>query len=184
MKKLRSQILKLCVITLVCSGLGLSVAQPVEAKNSSRDFANWLQSMAKKTQTLELEHKLEPLKNSQGNLYQLIEQASQIVSQNNEDFNLPLDAGSASKNIHQILLVEWNQFQTGNAMAAIPPVPTVKSVVSFQLPKIFSGGVGSFCDSAGVKLFFVPTGELPIVSGASSPIATIPMSGGVAIGAP
>lgn len=184
MKKLRSKILKFCVIGLICSGLGLAAAQPAEANKSSRDFANWLQSVVKNTHSSELEHKLAPLKNSANSLYQLIEQASQIVSENNEDFNLPLDAGSPSKNIHQILLIEWNQFQTGNSMAAVPPAPSVKSFISFQSPKSFTSGVQAFNGPREVDVFFMP-GAKPDLSFYTAHQFTIaPMSGGIAIGAP
>lgn len=180
---MRVQILKIVVIVLVCCGLGMAAAQPVEATTSSRNFANWLQSVAKKTHASDLNHKLASLKNSHVNLYQLIAEASQIVSQNNDDFNLPLDDSSASDRVHHILLVEWNQFQTGNSMTAIPPVPTVKTFVSFQSPKIYTGSFDSLIKLTNPSLYFIDgyTGDDSFFS--ASYFKT-PMIGGVAIGAP
>ena len=183
MKKLRSQILKICVIGLICSGLGLGAAQPAEAEKSSRDFANWLQSVAKKAHLSELEHKLAPLKKSGADLNTLIKHASHIVSENDEDFNLPLADGTASQNVHQILLVEWNQFQTGNSMSAIPPAPVIKSVISYQTPKAFTGGLQSLYESAiQTSIFYSAVVNYTATSGKAHSL--VPMSGGIAIGAP
>jgi len=181
---MRSKILNICVIGLICSGLGLAVAQPAEANKSSQDFANWLQSVAKKAHSSDIEHKLAPLKESHANLHQLIEQASQIVSKNNNDFNLPFDRDSESKNIHQILLIEWNQFQTGNAMAAVPPVPSVKPFVSFQSPKIFTGSFASLFRSGYLNPFFAPISVEHKNICTAHRFIIAPMSGGIAIGAP
>lgn len=183
MKKLRAQILKNIVIALVCCGLGMAAAQPAKATTSSKNFANWLQSVAKKTHASELDHKLSSLKNSHINLYQLIEEASLIVSQNNDDFNLPLDDSSASDKVHHILLVEWNQFQTGNSMTAIPPVPAIKTFVSFQSPKVFTGTIDAFFRSDGL-VTHCNSGVINDLSFFSTPYIRTPMVGGIAIGAP
>ena len=161
----------------------MAAAQPAEAVSSSRDFTNWLQSVTKKAHASDLEHKLATLKKSTVDLNRLIEEASRIVSKNNDDFNLPLDPSSASERVHHILLVEWNQFQTGNSMAAIPPVPTIKPFVTFQSPKALSGPVDLLAMPTDPVCQFI-NGFLGEQSVFISSFFKTPMVGGVAIGAP
>lgn len=130
MKLFRSHISKVCIIGLLYAGLMLAVAKPVHAMQTNEAFANWLQSLAKKTPTAQLEQRLSSLKQSDPDLNKLIKQASEIISENDDDFNLP--EGAAADNIQQILLVEWNQYQSGNAMRAVPSTERVKPTLNPQ----------------------------------------------------
>ena len=181
MKNLRSHIIKTCIIALVCSGLMVGFAKPTNAAQTNEDFANWLQSITKKVDTPELQRKLRSLKKSKANLSQLIKKASQIVSQNNEDFNIPLK--NAADDIQQILLVEWTQYQTGNAMAAIPAVETSKPSVAPQHQKMMVGGIAPLttcCKSAKPQWVTATTGQSCFYTLSN----VVPMVSGIAIGAP
>lgn len=182
MKTLRLHILKIWVIALVCCGLTMAGVQPAQASKSSNEFASWLQSLAKKTPTPGLEKKLRLLKHETGDINRLIEQASQIVSSNNEDFNLP--KGAASDHIQHILLVEWNQFQSGNAMAAIPSAETIKPNLAPQHHKTIFSGLESSLIGAKEGLQDIGLSEhffliFPPLSHFITPLVS-----GIAIGAP
>ncbi len=166
---------------MLCVGLMLAIAKPVHATQSNAEFANWLQTLAKKTHAAQLEQQLHALKKSDSDINSLIEQASEIISQNNDDFNLP--EGTASDNLQQILLVEWNQYQNGSAMSAVPTHERVKPTFSLQPHQI--AGLD------GLPL-------LPFKNGSLGPSAKViapdalpgdayliaPLISGIAIGAP
>ncbi len=181
MKTLRLHILKIWVVALVCSGLTIAAAQPAQASKPSNEFASWLQSLAKKTSVPELEKKLRLLKHETGDINRLIEQASQIVSSNNEDFNLP--QGTASDNIQHILLVEWNQFRSGNAMAAVPAAETIKPYLAPQHQKTLFWNTDLTLEGAEQKNF-----RLFILGSAlfdtPATFRIIPLVSGIAIAAP
>jgi hypothetical protein len=181
MKKLRGHTLKIWVILLVCSGLSMAAANPALASGSSNEFANWLQSLAKKTSAPEVEQKLKSLKHQTGDLNRLIEQASQIVSSNNDDFNLP--RGTASDNIQHILLLEWNQFQSGNAMAAIPSAETLKPNLAPQHQKTLFSDTGLPFMAAKKITLRLTLGNF-FSFGFIKSLHIIPLISGIAIGAP
>lgn len=182
MKLLRSHISKICIISLLCSGLMMAAAKPVYAVQTNEAFANWLQSLAKKTHTAQLEQRLSSLKKSDTDLNKLIKQASEIISENDEDFNLP--EGAASDNIRQILLVEWNQYQSGNAMTAVPSTERVKPTIA---PQQMHPVTPDFKAAAPAKRNFKVHPLLTTVSfevSASNTFLIIPLVSSIAIGAP
>lgn len=182
MKILRSHILRIAVVTLLLSGFGMFFIQPVQGDSDSRAFAHWLSTMAEySAEAADISHELDQLKGSDLQIAQMIEKASQIVTQNSEDFQYPLQA-SAVSSIYQLLLMEWNQFKTDNAMAAVPVRPVVKMSAPFNLDKI-----GAFVDRNIVYKNVLPASlntmeMIPELS--RLPITIMPMADCIAIGAP
>lgn len=160
----------------------LHIAQPVQAKKSSNAFARWLSTMTKSSEATDLHKKLNELRKSGAHLDKIIEKASRIVVQNNEDFTFSFAESAASHHVYKLLLVEWNQYQTGNAMAAVPVQQTLKPFLPFNLDKLGTFGSAAFLQA-------VPQAFHSNVDNQSAPqtiasISVIPMSDCIAIGAP
>lgn len=182
MEKLRKNIIRLIVILLVCSGFGMSLVQPVQARYSSDAFANWLSAMAKNAGSSDLQHELDDLRKSGDHLDQIIKKASHLVKKNNENFSFSHADRLASGQLYQLLLIEWNQYQTGNGMSSVPVTQVTKSVVTNKVQEsVILGGVLPGPAKDHTKPFSVGLIDL---SGIAYKPAIIPMVGGIAIGAP
>ncbi len=130
MKRLRSYIARLLVTLLVCSGFSLYMVQSAQAGQTSDGFARWLGMMAEASDAPGLKKELQDLKTSGGQLSEMLEQASQIVTQNNDEFDFPFAAEQASRELYRLLLIEWNQFQTGNGRSSRAAVGQIPSPVA------------------------------------------------------
>lgn len=182
MNRLRTHIARLVTVLLVCSGFSLSFVQPTQAKHSNNAFADWLSTMTTSANTADLQQELDNLRKSDEHLDKIIEKASHIVSQNNEDFVFSMVESMASAQLYRLLLVEWNQFQTGNDMSCVPVQKTIKLLIpaktdfpSFtKMSCLVSNGV----QQAFTQVELLPQDDFPF------PLAIIPMVEGIAIGAP
>jgi hypothetical protein len=181
MKLFRSYISKLLIITLVCSGLMTAMVQPTEAARPANDFAYWLESVTKAMHAPEVEQALNELKQLNTDIDELIHKASQIVSRHNSEFNLPL--GESSKDVSTILLLEWNQYQNGNSMTAVPPAPTVKPLLSPSNFKILTGTHSVFKESKK-PVYVIESSIFNLQAPSGNHFYIIPMQGGTAIAAP
>lgn len=157
------------------------MVQPTQAKQSSQAFASWLSKMAKSSDGVALQKELDDLQNSADHLDKIIKKASHIVSSNNADFDFSFAESIASKHLYQLLLIEWSQFQTGNAMASIPTLPTVKHLVPVVVDKM--GAIGSAVVSKVPNSFFGTNVQLLSPRQFFS-AAIVPLAEGIAIGAP
>lgn len=182
MRRIRSHIIKLFTISLLWAGLGLYVVQPAQAKRSARSFTSWFASVTHKADLADFADDLNRMKNSGMELSELIEHASYIVSNNNEDFDLPLKGASASHQIYQILLAQWSQYQTGAGMANVPPPDSVKSGFSIQVDKSGTPEYGNGAPEASLHYAHpAPRHSAGYHFPGKSPA---PMATGIAIGAP
>lgn len=156
--------------------------QQVQVDHSSQAFASWLTSMAKSTGDVALQEELDDIRKSTSDLDEFIKEASRVVRSNNENFGLSFPEATASSHLYQLLLIEWSQFQTGNAMAGIP-IPSVAKAftsividqkVTFDTPAISTTLVAQCWNAVG------------LVADAHRfiPMAIEPMVEGIAIGAP
>lgn len=166
---------------LVCSGLSLYWIQPVQASHNSYAFAQWLSMMAESAETKDFQEELEDLKRSGEHFEDFLEKASELVS-NNDGVDFPFTNEDTSRELHQLLLIEWNQFQTGNAMANMPVPHAVKSLI---FPNVDKGG--AFGLSGNIQYETPEFGIKPISVANNKRVNNVsiePMSGGIAIGAP
>ena len=182
MNRFRSHIAQLMVALLICSGLSLSWVQPVQADQPSHAFARWLSMMAKPADASDLQKELQELRASGGQLEEVLQKASQIVTQNNEEFNFPFSKEKASGQLYQLLLIEWNQYQTGNAMANVPVSHNVKPLLPLHIDKmegatLATQGQPLFSAYVSSRWFSQPTSQ-------DISFSIEPMSSGIAIGAP
>lgn len=183
MKQLRSYIARLLVALLVFSGFSLYVVQPAQAGHTSNAFARWLSMMAKTSDASDLQKELQDLRGSSAQLADLLEQASRIVTQNTEEFNFPFVKEDGSQELYQLLLIEWNQFQTGNAMAGVPAQQmVVKPLLSLHMDKGGSLGSAAIIQDR-VPSVFERVCSKPVLQPAAKNTVE-PMSDGIAIGAP
>ncbi|MDX1585639.1 MAG: hypothetical protein R3222_02805 [Balneolaceae bacterium] len=182
MQKLRSHIAKTYVISLICAGLCLYLARPANAQQSTRAFSSWLSTMVDQQDHSMLEEELEQLSESGATVYKLMEHASIVMSKNGEKVDLPYSSAEASHRIYQVLLQQWNHFNTGNGMANMPPPEISKQLASYSVEK--SGKVSFESASVGhVANSFISYSGLN-----QSPVhysnSFEPMITGIAIGAP
>lgn len=182
MKFLRSHILKVTVVTLLLSGFGFCFVQPAQSNSNSRAFASWLSAMASQSDMAEVRAELDQLKQSGAQLSQIIERATRIVTDNNEEFSFALQKAVATQQVYQFLLIEWNQFKTDNTMANLPVRPSVKISIPFSVDKAgaFFAEISTFSNTAPPVSHIRETVKaLPVFQ-----LSIIPMADGIAIGAP
>lgn len=158
------------------------MVQPVQADHSSQSFAYWLSKMAEYSDKAELQEELNNLQKSVNHLENTIQEASQIVSRNSEDFGFSFSESLESQYLYQLLLIEWNQFQTDNAMASLPVQHISKLVVSATIDK---SGIGDFASNGIQTPKILYTIKNQLLDSQHLPVKTlVPMIHGIAIGAP
>jgi len=182
MQKLRSHIAKTYIISLICVGISLYMARPANAQQSTRAFSSWLSTMVSQQDSTQLEEELERLSESGATVYKLMEHASQVMSNNGQEVDFPYASTNASNHIYQVLLQQWNHFNTGNGMADVPPPEIIKPLASISVEK--SGKVSFDSVSPGhIENTFVSYSGL-----SEGPVhftkSFEPMITGIAIGAP
>ncbi|MDZ7680767.1 MAG: hypothetical protein U5J63_03400 [Fodinibius sp.] len=157
------------------------MVQPAQANRSSQAFAHWLSTMTKSTNMVSLQKELNTLRDA-GHLGKTIEEASQIVSRNNEEFEFSFAETMASQHLYDLLLIEWSQFQTENAMASVPVQPPAKGMISSSVDKMSTSGILA----SKIKAFDLPGFLTQFLSNQQPMLASAlePMVDSIAIGAP
>lgn len=182
MQKLRSHITKTYLISLICAGLCLYLARPANAQQSTRAFSSWLSTMVDQQDNSQLEQELQRMTKSGASIYKLMEHASKVMSENGREVDLPYSSAEASHHIYQVLLQQWNHFNTGNGMANMPPPEISKQLANYSVEK--SGKVSFESASAGhIENTFISYSGL-IQSPVHFSNSFEPMITGIAIGAP
>lgn len=164
--------------------MGLYLIHPAQARTSSYSFANWLETVVKKERAAHIQQQIFELKESDASLASLIEKASEMVSRNNDDFNLPIgDETSNTDEVYNLLIVEWNSYQTGNGMGKASNPKALKSNLHFSVDK-FAHSLGGKVDRKNDSAygFFGEVGGISRTDVCNYIIE--PLSGGIAIGAP
>lgn len=182
MNRFRTHIARFVVVLLICSGFALSLVQPTQAKHTTGAFADWLSTMTKAADGAELKQELENLRHSNAHLEKVIAQASEIISKNNEEFSFSYENSMASQQLYQMLLIEWNQFQTANAMSSLPVQQIVKSLVPVKTDKSSAGNFWVSAEKGASNI--LSFSDRSVFPEAAVAAAIVPMAGGIAIGAP
>ncbi|PAU94403.1 hypothetical protein CK503_06275 [Aliifodinibius salipaludis] len=158
------------------------MVQQVQVNRSSQAFASWLDTKVKASDGIGLQKELDDLRKSAGDLNEFIKEASQFVKSNNENFDFSFAESTASMHFYQLLLIEWSQFQTGNAMAGIPIPSVTKALISVVLDQ--KGAIGSAATVSLTPEYLWDIGVLTADVGAFFTMAMQQMTEGIAIGAP
>lgn len=185
MKRLRSYIIRLLVTLSVCSGFGLYMAQPAEATRTTGDFARMLSMVAQTSDAPALQKELQDLKASGGQLADMLEHTSRMVTGTTSgESEVPYanDHEELTRELYQLILIEWSQFQTGNAMDGIPVQPTVKPLILLNIDKV--KGMASAMAWPHRKSHAIEENWISIMPGAAASVSMEPMSDSIAIGAP
>lgn len=140
---------RVTVLLLGC-GMILFLLQPASAGNRSESFAAWLNSAARQAEDPQLREEIDRLRHSRMEFDRMINRAAEIVSRNNEDFNLPVEQAETSAQVFNMLLSGWNQFRTGNAMNGISQPESLKPFLS-QRTDTFLAGVLPAWGAAGTE---------------------------------
>lgn len=170
-------------ILLLSGGMMLCLLQPASAGNRSESFAVWLNSAVRQAEDPDLMKKIDRLRNSRMEFDRMISRAAEIVSRNNEDFNLPVERAETSGQVFNMLLSGWNKFRTGNAMNGISQPELLKPFLSPRTDTFPAGGppalgaAGTGGDGSGTQAGVRPNIARRIP-------ALQPMIHGIAIGAP
>lgn len=182
MNRFRTHTARIVIAVLVWMGFSLYLVQPTQAKQSPQAFASWLSKMAKSSDGADLQQELNDLGKSGEHLDKIIEKASRIVRSNNENFDFSFAESTAAHHLDQLLLIEWNQFQTGNAMASIPAQQSVKIAVQATLDKLGTVGLAV----VGTEKFDLHTNidSQSLVVEKALITSLVPMVDCIAIGAP
>lgn len=182
MNRLRTYIMRLTTIAVICTGFGLYMVQQVQVNRSSQAFASWLDSKVKTSDNIGLQKELDDLRNSASDLDEFIKEASQFIKSNNENFDFSFAESTASMHFYQLLLIEWSQFQTGNAMAGIPIPSVTKAFASIILDQ--KGAIGSAAAISLIPEYLWDLDGYTADADEFFAMAMQPMTEGIAIGAP
>lgn len=158
------------------------MVRPAQARQSTKAFSSWLSTVIDKTGSSHLQKELEQLRDSGADVYRLMDHASRVMSRGNKDFNFPLESADAYHQIYRVLLLQWNQFQTGSGMADMPPPEVLKPLV---IPQIDKHGLSAQMNVPANVWYAVYAGQLQeIALILSLDTSLTPLAGGIAIGAP
>ena len=174
------------MIAAIWLGMAMYLVRPVQAESASNSFASWLDTVVKKGDigSDDLRKQLYNLKESNGSLNTLIQKASEIVSRHNEDFDLPLNTSDAdSEVVYDLLIWEWNSYQTGNGMGKASIPATLKSNFYPTVDK-FAPSLSVNISKQDKKFSLVQISEYHVSTQSGPLFHVIPLSGGTAIGAP
>lgn len=157
------------------------MAQSAQANYSTNAFADWLSKKAEPANGSTLQQELEDLRRSNKHFDEVIEKASQIVSQNNEKFTLAIVEAMVTQQLCQLLFIEWNQFQVDNTMSGVP-VQNPGKTLSANITKDFTPADSFALPSENTRQG--KSSEKYFSIKADVTYALIPMISGIAIGAP
>lgn len=185
---MRSYITKIVLTAFVWLGMAMYLVRPVQAETATNSFASWLDTVVKKAESdagnENLRQELYQLKKADESLNGLIQKASEIVTRHNEDFNLPLAPSNAnSEMVYDLLIWEWNSFQTGNGMGKASVPTTIKSNFYPTLDKFVHSVNAAHTGQQG-RYDVAFCSNVRIESHPKQSFNITPLSGGVAIGAP
>ncbi|WP_440999705.1 hypothetical protein [Fodinibius sp. SL11] len=182
MNRLRTHIIRITVIAVICTGFGLYMIQQTQVNQSSEAFASWLTTKVKASDSVTLQKELDDLRKSTTQLDEFIKGASQILESNDETLDFSFAGSTVSMHFYQLLLIEWSQFQTGNAMAGIPIPSITKGLGSVVLDQKGAIGSASAVSLISKHLFLIK--NYTAESDEFFAMAMQPMTEGIAIGAP
>lgn len=101
---------------MVLVGMMVYHLKPLDSKAPHNAFTNWLEGYLKDPDA-ELEFKLRSLSSEEKALDDVIREASELVSDHRDDFDLPISEQEQDGSPYELLLTQWKNYQhAGNGM--------------------------------------------------------------------
>jgi len=174
-KIFRTHIAKIYSFTVILLGFALHLSEPIQESNTHSEFTSWLDAKVKTEENAEIRKLITDLANDADELESVIRKASEIVSENSEDFELPFGESETS-DVFDVIIDEWNAYQNSSAgMGKAVIIETAKSnaVQQNEAPNLnkASKSVSASCMNnlvtieAGWNTFSQNTSSLPFISG-------------------
>lgn len=180
----RKHIIKIGVILLIQFGFLICLIPNQQRQQTNRTFTNWLSSYLKGKSNDSVKKKVENLGTDAGEISQLMVKASELISKNADHFNIPIKKNKPSeKDVYKVLLVEWNIYHQSKATGNALSVEHTKNQLYYNSEKSphsyrFSGIIPAidYHTPRNIETNTLPTSFISH--------STIPLSCGIAIGAP
>lgn len=132
MKIFRTHITKTYSLAVILLGFMLHFAEPIQDSKAHSEFTSWLDAKVKTEDNSEIRKLITNLADDAGELESVIRKASEIVSQNSEDFELPFGESETS-DVFDVIIGEWNAYQNSSSgMGKAVFVENLKSNVVSQ----------------------------------------------------
>lgn len=173
MKIFRTHITKTYSLAIILLGFVLHFASPTQESKTHSEFTSWLDAKVKTEDNSEIRKLISELADDVEELESVIRKASEIVSENSDDFELPF---GEEENVLDVIIDEWNAYQnSSNGMGKAVIIETVKSNAVQQNEALNSSkaskSVSASCMNnlvtleAGWKIFSQITSSTPFESG-------------------
>jgi thiamine biosynthesis lipoprotein ApbE len=124
-KIFRTHITKAYSFAVVLLGFVLHLAMPIQESKTHSEFTSWLDAKVKSEENAKVRSLIESLADDAEELETLIRKASEIVSENSDDFELPV---SKDSDVFDVLIGEWNAYQ--NATSGMGKAVVVENIKS------------------------------------------------------
>lgn len=112
MKNFRSHIIKAYSFGFILVGFLLHFVNPIQDTGAHSEFTTWLDAKVKSEENVSVRSLIEELADDGVELNEVIRKASEIVSKNSDDFELPV---SEDTNALDVIIQEWNAYQTASS---------------------------------------------------------------------
>ena len=175
MKIFRTHITKTYSLVVILLGFALHFVAPIQESKTHSEFTSWLDAKVKSEENAEIRKLISNLADDADELDSVIRKASEIVSKNSEDFELPLGKSDDS-DVLEVIIDEWKAYQSSsNGMGKAVVVENVKPNAVSQKEvaslKKASNSVSESCMNnlvnieAGWNTFSQNTAYTPFLSG-------------------
>tara|TARA_R110002124_G_scaffold285065_2_gene463145 strand:- start:9900 stop:10445 length:546 start_codon:yes stop_codon:yes gene_type:complete len=126
-KIFRTHITKTYSLAVILLGFVLHFAEPIQESKTHSEFTSWLDAKVKTEDNSEIRKLISELADDAEELESVIRKASEIVSQNSEDFELPFGE-EENPDVLDVIIDEWNAYQNSSAgMGKAVVVENIKS---------------------------------------------------------
>lgn len=181
MKIFRTHITKTYSLVVILLGFALHFVAPIQESKTHSEFTSWLDAKVKSEENAEIRKLISDLADDADELDSVIRKASEIVSKNSEDFELPFGKSDDS-DVLEVIIDEWKAYQSSsNGMGKAVVIENIKpNAVSQKEVASLKKGANSISESCMNNLVNVEAGWDTFSQNTSS----IPFESGVAINAP
>ena len=181
MKIFRTHITKTYSLEVILLGFALHFVAPIQESKTHSEFTSWLDAKVKSEENVEIRKLISDLADDADELDSVIRKASEIVSKNSEDFELPFGKSDDS-NVLEVIIDEWKAYQSSsNGMGKAVVIENIKpNAVSQKEASSLKKGANSISETCMNNLVSIESGWDTF----SQNTSYTPFLSGVAINAP